>query len=66
MDPDKRKRMFAFRATSDEIGGVWMPAAERAGLTLSAWIRDRLNAAAKREARAAAQKGQSPCASSSK
>lgn len=49
MNPDERKVMYSFRATTDEIGGLWMRAAEKAGMSVSQWIRDALDSAARRE-----------------
>jgi len=43
-------KLVALRLTTAEREG-YQRAAERAGVSLSAWIRDRLDKAAKREAR---------------
>jgi hypothetical protein len=48
--PNVRGERVELRADSDEIT-AWDQAAKRAGIGRSDWIRARLNAAAKREAR---------------
>jgi hypothetical protein len=50
-DPSERgeERIEVRLPTADKA--VWLSLAERAGLSLSAWIRDRLDRAAKRESR---------------
>jgi predicted HicB family RNase H-like nuclease len=44
---EKAEELFQMRVTADDKN-AWRSAAERAGMSLSAWIRDRLNRAAKR------------------
>ena len=46
---EKAGEVFQIRLTADDKAS-WREAAERADLPLAAWIRDRLNKAAKREA----------------
>lgn len=48
---EKAEAVFQIRLNSAEKE-VWQEAADRAGIKLSAWIKDRLNKAANREARA--------------
>ncbi len=49
-DDERADEVFQLRLTAAEKTD-WKSAAESAGLSLSAWIRDRLNKAAKRDAR---------------
>lgn len=48
MNPEDRKKMLSMRATQAELDS-WRAASMREGSTMSAWIRSRLNAAAKRK-----------------
>ena len=51
LDPaDAKTELFQLRLKASERG-EYQQAAERAEMTLSAWIRDRLTRAARREAR---------------
>ncbi|KKM15728.1 hypothetical protein LCGC14_1693130 [marine sediment metagenome] len=50
IDPDRRRVPQSFAATSDEIAR-WALAAEREGLSLSAWLRKVAEAAARKRKR---------------
>lgn len=51
MDPQDRAEERLEMRIADADKKKWLSAAERANLTLSAWIRDRLDKAATREAK---------------
>lgn len=50
-DPSERAEERIEIRLPDAAKAVWVASADRAGVSLSAWIRDRLDRAAKRESR---------------
>ena len=55
MDAEERKDALILLRTDDAEKAEFNEAAQAAGMKLSAWIRDRLGAAAKRELRKASR-----------
>lgn len=51
-DGERAEEVFQIRLTAADKA-AWREAAERAGESLAAWIRDRLDKAAKRESKSA-------------